>query len=117
MDKVFTYSLHGIITAIIIMIGLMIIKHNQPPTLVKVDLVAVTTHYTEMMAKETLSDSTNDNHAVKKISNAIKANLEPILQNYSKKNKVIILQAQAIVDGDVPDITNNIVTELDKRIK
>lgn len=117
LDKISVHLQQAAITAIIVVIGLLVIKHNQAPTLVKIDLVAITTHYTEIMTKETLGDSSPNNPAVKRISDTIKANLEPLIANYAKNNKVIVIQAQALVDGVVPDITNTIIAELDAKLK
>lgn len=106
-------------TSVIILIAMLIIKHNQPPRLVKIDLVKITTHYTELMAKDTFSsnDLTATNPAIKQISDGIKQNLEPVISDYAKKHNVIVIQSQALVATNVPDITDNVLVELDKKIK
>lgn len=115
-NQVYSYILHGLITACIIVIGMIIIKHQMPPKLVKIDLIAITTHYTELMLKETTGNST-DNPAVKKISDNVKANLEPIINEYVKKHNVVIIQAQAVISNNSPDITNQIIEQLDRKLK
>jgi hypothetical protein len=120
IDKYFSHIMTIILMTIIMFAGIWLVKRNQPPHVVKVDLVAITSHYTQMMAVDTFTnkDVTNiDNPAVKRISDAIKNNLEPLISDYAKKNNVIVLQAQAFVGGDVIDITPVIINELDKKIK
>lgn len=116
LEKIYPYFQQFVITAIVVVIGMLIMKHNQTNKIVKIDLVAITSHYTQMMAQNTFGDSANKPQ-VKKISDAIKANLEPLLEGYASSHKVIIVQAQAVVSGDVPDITNEIITQLDTKIK
>jgi hypothetical protein len=125
MSDTFKYIIQAIITIIIVLIGLIIIKHNQPPKMVKIDLVAVTTHYTQLMAKETIGNNnlttnngnTSGNSKVKKISDTIKTNLEPIISSYAKNYNVIVIQAQALVGGNVPDITDIVIQQLDKKLR
>lgn len=121
IDKYFSYIMTTIIIIIIMFSGIWLIKRNQPPRLVKVDLVAITSHYTQMMAVNTFAGNKNavtvDDVAVKKISEVIKTNLEPLISDYAKKNNVVVLQAQAFVGGDVIDITPVIINELDQKIK
>lgn len=116
IEKIYPYIQQVVITAIVVVIGMIILKHSESNKIVKVDLVAITTHYTQMMAQNTFGSSAN-NSQVKKISDAIKANLEPILDKYATIHKVIIVQSQAIVTGNVPDITNEVISELDTKIK
>lgn len=114
MDKYKPYIFQAMITIIIVLIAMLVIKRNQPPTLVKIDLVAITSHYTELMTKDTMgSDSAN----VKKISDTVKANLEPIISSYAKEHNVVVIQAQALVDATTPDITNQVIQILDRKIK
>ena len=87
------------------------------PRIVKIDLVAITNHYMQLMLKETVGSTSPDNPAVKKISDTVKTNLEPIISDYAKGHHVVIIQAQALVDTNVPDITNQITEELDKKLK
>jgi hypothetical protein len=134
--RFYNYLVHGLITAIIVVVGMLVMKSQLPPRLVKIDLVAITSHYTTLMMKETMGSNTlekkepfidsnirssatlaPDNPAVKKISETIKSNLEPIISDYAKTHHVVIIQAQALVDSNVPDITNQIIDELDKKIK
>lgn len=107
---------HAIITILIVLIGLIVVKRNQPPTIVKIDLVAITSHYTALMAKNTLG-STDDNGFANRISDEIKNNLEPIISEYAKTNNVIVVQSQALVDGRVTDITQIVINQLDKKLK
>lgn len=116
MSEVYKYIIQVIITVIIVLIGMIFIQHRQPPSIVKIDLVAITTHYTEMMAKDTVGGANNTNDA-KKISDAIKVNLEPIISAYAKSHNVIVIQSQALVDGRVTDITNYVISQLDRKIK
>ena len=92
-------------------------KRNMPPKIVKIDLVSITAHYTQIMMKDTLDGSNANNPEVKKISETIKANLEPIISQYAQKNKVVVVQAQALVDTSTPDITNLIIEQLDRKLK
>ena len=107
------------ISTVIVLIAMLIVKHNQPPRLVKIDLVKITTHYTELMAKDTFAskDLTANNPAIKQISDGIKQNLEPVISDYAKSHNVIVVQAQALVATNVPDITDNVIVELDKKLK
>lgn len=116
LERIYPYLQQFVITAIVVVIGMLILQSNQTNKIVKVDLVAITTHYTQMMAQNTFGNSAN-NEQVKKISDAIKVNLEPLLEGYASSHKVIIVQAQAVVSGGVPDITNEIISELDAKIK
>lgn len=115
MAEIYKYLTQAIITVIIVLIGMIIMRHNQPPSIVKIDLVAITTHYTEIMSKNTINGSNPDE--AKKISDAIKNNLEPIISDYAKSNNVVVVQAQALVDSRVSDITNYVIQQLDKKIK
>ena len=116
MSESFKYIIQAIITVVIVLIGMIFIQHRQPPSIVKIDLVAVTIHYTEMMAKDTIASANNTTDA-KKISDTIKINLEPIISAYAKSHNVIVIQSQALVDGRVPDITNYVISQLDRKIK
>ena len=113
MDKVYSYLQQAVVTAIIVVAGLLLYKHDKQ-RIVKVDLVAITTHYTAIMAKDTMSSDTSN---IKKISDTIKINLEPLLSSYAQKNNAIVLQSQAVVEGSVPDITPQIIDELDRKLK
>lgn len=118
--KIYNYLLQAIITAIIVVIGMLIMKHQQPPRIVKIDLVAITNHYTQLMMKDSFNNgATNNgaNPAIKKISETIKNNLEPAISDYAKKHNVVVIQAQALVSTDTPDITNIIVEQLDRKLK
>ena len=117
MSRIYNYAVHGVITAIIVLIGMLIMKHQMPPKIVKIDLVAITSHYTQLMMKETVDGNSANNPQVKKISETIKANLEPIISEYAQKNHVVIIQSQALVDTITPDITNQIIEQLDRRLK
>lgn len=116
ISQIYSYVLHGLITAIIVLACMIILKDQMPPKLVKVDLVAITTHYTQLMLKDATNGST-DNPAVKKISDMIKNNLEPVISEYAKTNNVVVIQAQALVDVNTPDITSQIIEQLDKKLK
>lgn len=116
-NSIYNYILHGLITAIIVVIGMLIMKHQQPPRIVKIDLMAITNHYTQLMMKDALGSSTTDNPAIKKISDTIKNNLEPLISEYAKTHNVIVIQAQALVTTDIPDITNVIIEQLDRKLK
>lgn len=115
----YSYIINVIITLIIVLISMIIIKHQMPPRIVKIDLLAITNHYTQLMMKETMNnkDQTTTNPAVQKISDAIKTNLEPTISEYAHKNNVVVVQAQALVDTSAPDITDQIINELDRKIK
>lgn len=113
MAEVYKYIAQAIVTIIIVLIGMIIMRHNQPPAIAKVDLVAITTHYTAMMAKDTLGSNGANS---KKISDVIKTNLEPIISNYAKAHNVVVIQSQALVDGNVIDITNSVISQLDKKL-
>lgn len=117
--RIFDYFVNAMIAIVIVLVGMLIVKHNQPPRLVKIDLVRVTTHYTELMAKDTFAskDLTASNPAIKQISDGIKQNLEPVISTYAKDHNVIVVQAQALVATNVPDITDTVISELDKKIK
>jgi hypothetical protein len=115
MNEAYKYIIHTIISVAVVLIGMIIIRHNQPPELVKIDLVAITTHYTELMSKDTIGSTNNEN--AKKISDAIKANLEPIISAYAKSHHAVVIQSQALVDGNVVDITNFVINQLDRKIK
>ena len=117
VKRIYNYLVHGLITAIIVLIGMLVMKTQMPPRIVKIDLVAITSHYTQLMLKETVGSTSPDNPAVKKISDTVKANLELIISDYAKGHHVVIIQAQALVDTNVPDITNQIIDELDKKLK
>lgn len=116
-NRIYNHALHGVITAIIVVIGMLVMKSQLPPKLVKIDLVAITNHYTQLMMKETLGSNSSDNPAIKKISEAVKANLEPVISEYAKSHNVVIIQAQALVDTTTPDITNQIIEQLDRKMK
>jgi hypothetical protein len=116
LNKYYQYGVNALISAIIVLVGMIAVKRQMPPTIVKIDLVAVTTHYSDLMLKQTMG-STNNEAAIKKISDAVKNNLEPILADYAQKHHVVILQAQALVDTSTPDITNEVIDELDQKIK
>ena len=115
-NQIYGYCVHAIITAIIVTIGMIILKNQMPPRLVKIDLVAITTHYTQLMLKDTQASNT-DNAAIKKISEMVKDNLEPAISEYAKIHKVVVIQAQAMVDTTTPDITNEIIDQLDAKLK
>lgn len=115
MNEIYKYVTQAIITVIIVLIGMIIIRHNQAPSIVKIDLVAITTRYTEIMSKNTIGSSNSDE--ARKISDTIKNNLEPIISDYAKNNNVIVIQAQALVDGRTLDITSYVIQQLDKKIK
>ncbi len=117
VTRIYNYAIHSVITAIIVLIGMLLMKHQMPPRIVKIDLVAITTHYTQLMMKETVDGNSATNPEVKKISETIKANLEPIISEYADKNHVVIIQAQALVDTNTPDITNKIIEQLDRKLK
>lgn len=119
IDKYFSYIINGIVTSIIVLAGMLVIKSKMPPQIVKIDLVAITTHYTQMMAVDTFTAKSMDpnNPAVKKISDTIKTNLEPTITEYAKQHHVVVVQAQALVDPTVPDITSDIINQLDRKIK
>lgn len=109
----------AIITILIVFAGMFYIRSQMPPRVVKVDLVTITTHYTELMLQDTINSNsmTADNPQIKKISDNIKANLEPAIANYAKEHNVIVVQAQAIVGGDVPDITQLVIDQLNTKLK
>ncbi|MBX9865794.1 MAG: TrbI F-type domain-containing protein [Burkholderiales bacterium] len=115
----YSYIINVIITLIIVLISMIIIKHQMSPRIVKIDLLAITNHYTQLMMKETMNnkDQTTTNPAVQKISDAIKTNLEPTISEYAHNNNVVVVQAQALVDTSAPDITDQIINELDRKIK
>ena len=115
--RLYNYVVHGIITAIIVLIGMLVMKHQMPPKVVKIDLVAITSHYTQLMMKATVDGNSANNPEVKKISETIKANLEPIISQYALKNHLVIIQSQALVDTTTPDITNQIIEQLDRKLK
>ena len=115
--RIYNYLLQAIITAIVVVIGMLIMKHQQPPRIVKIDLVAITNHYTQLMMKDSFNSNTANNPAIKKISEIIKNNLEPVISDYAKKHNVVVIQAQALVSTDTPDITNIIVEQLDRKLK
>ncbi len=119
IDNYFGYIVNGIITTIIVLAGMLVIKSKMPPQIVKIDLVAITTHYTQMMAVDTFTTKSMDpnNPAVKKISDTIKTNLEPAITEYANKHHVVVVQAQALVAPNVPDITQEIINQLDRKIK
>lgn len=114
MDKYKPYVTQAMITIIIVLVAMLVVKRNQPPTLVKIDLVAITSHYTELMTKDTMS---SDSANVKHISDTVKANLEPIISSYAKEHNVLVIQAQALVDTTTPDITSQVIQALDRKIK
>ena len=116
-NRIYNYAIHSVITAIIVLIGMLIMKHQMPPRIVKIDLVGITAHYTQLMMKETVDGNGANTPKVKKISETIKANLEPIISDYAVKNHVVIIQAQALVDTTTPDITNQIIEQLDRKLK
>jgi hypothetical protein len=117
ITRIYAYAIHGLITAIIVLIGMLVMKRNMPPKIVKIDLVSITAHYTQIMMKEAVDGSNANNPEVKKISETIKANLEPIISQYAQKNKVVVVQAQALVDTSTPDITDLIIEQLDRKLK
>jgi hypothetical protein len=114
LRRYYHYGINVLITLIIVLIGMVLVKRQMPPSIVKVDLLAITTHYSDLMLKQSAS---NNDAGVKKISETIKTNLEPMLASYARGNHVVILQAQALVDTTTPDITNEIIDELDQQIK
>lgn len=113
---IYNIALNALISAIIVVLGMLIIKHQQTKV-VKIDLVAVTSHYTQMMLSSSLRATSPNDPAVTKISEAVKNNLEPIISDYAKKHNVVVIQAQALVDTTTPDITQEIINQLDRRIK
>ena len=119
IDKYFSYIVNGIVTTIIVLAGMLVIKSKMPPQIVKIDLVAITTHYTQIMAVDTFTTKSMDpnNPAVKKVSDTIKTNLEPTITEYAKQHHVVVVQAQALVDPNVPDITQEIINKLDRKLK
>ena len=116
-NRIYAYAMQGVITAIIVVIGMLTMKQQMPPKLVKIDLLAITNHYTQLMMKETVGSNSSDNPAVKKVSETIKANLELMISDYAQKNHVVIIQAQALVDTTTPDITSQIIEQLDRKLK
>ncbi len=116
-NGIYSYILHGLTTACIVVIGMIIIKNYMPPKLVKIDLISITTHYTELMMKETALSNSTDNATIKKISDNVKANLEPVINDYVEKHNVIVIQAQAVISNNTPDITNQIIEQLDRKLK
>jgi|LauGreDrversion4_2_1035121.scaffolds.fasta_scaffold06076_12 hypothetical protein len=110
----YQYGVNILITLIIVLVAMVLVKRQMPPSIVKIDLVAITTHYSELMLKQSAD---NNDAAIKKISETVKTNLEPMLAAYATSNHVVILQAQALVDTTTPDITNDIIDELDQKIK
>jgi len=116
MSEIYKHIIHIIITVVIVLIGLIMVKRNQPPAIVKIDLVAITSHYTALMAKSTLG-STGDNDFANRVSEGIKNNLEPIISQYAKANNVIVFQSQALVDGRVTDITQTVINQLDQKLQ
>lgn len=115
MTKMYSYALHGLIAACIIVTGMIAFKHQLPPRIVKIDLLAITSHYTALMLKETTSNATSS--LSKKISETIKINLEPIINDYAKTHNVIVIQSQAVISNNVVDMTNQIIEQLDKKLK
>ena len=108
-NQMYSYVIYGLISSVIVLIGMIIMKHEMPPRLVKIDLIAITNHYTQLMMGET----TNSNsEAVKKISENIK-----IIGEYARNHNVVIIQAQALVDTHIPDITSQIIHQLDSKLK
>jgi hypothetical protein len=114
MSEFYKYAIQAILTIMIMLGGLIILKHNQPPTIVKVNIVAITTHYTMGMLKNGISGVNSVDTT--KITNAIKFNLEPIIDTYAKSHNVIVVQSQALVAGDVPDISDYVISQLDKKL-
>ncbi len=114
VSDLYKYVIQAILTIMIMLGGLIILKHNQPPTMVKVNIVAITTHYTMGMIKNGIAGINVDDTT--KLSNTIKNNLEPIIDNYAKSHNVIVIQSQALVAGNVPDITNDVISQLDKKL-
>ena len=108
MHKLYPYTIQLLITVIIVLAGMLLLKKQFPARIVKVDLIAINSHYTELML-------TNQNTA-QNISERVKANLEPLLASYASSRHVVILQAQAVVDPTTPDITKEIMDELDQKI-
>lgn len=119
IDKHFTNIMIALVVIITMFSGIWLVKRDMPPRIVKIDIISITQHYTELMVKDTISskDLSVNNPQVKKISEAIKANLEPLIAQYAKNNNVIVIQAQAIVGNSVTDITPTIIKELDQKIK
>lgn len=114
LRRLYHYGINVLITLIIVLAAMVVIKRQMPPSIVKIDLVAITNHYTELMLKQSAG---NNDAAIKRISETIKINLEPMLAAYAQDNHVVILQSQALVDTTTPDITNEIIDELDQKIK
>ena len=114
MSEFYKYAIQVILTIMIMLGGLIIVKHNQPPTMVKVDIVAITTHYTMGILKNGLSGINSVDTT--KVSNTIKTNLEPIINEYARSHNVIVVQSQALVAGDVPDISDYVISQLDKKL-
>lgn len=111
MDKLYTYIINALVSIVIVLIGMTIVK-RATPRIVQVNLVAITTHYAQLMAKDTLSNDTQ----MKKISDTVRNNLEPIISDYVRHHHVVVIQSQAIVAGKVPDLTDYVITQLDKRM-
>lgn len=116
LSRFYKYGINALISTIIVLVGMIAVKRQMPPEVVKIDLVAITTHYSDLMLKQTMGSANND-AAIKRISDAVKTNLEPLLADYAQKHHVVILQSQAMVDTTTPDITNEIIDELDQKIK
>lgn len=116
-NRIYSYLVNGVITGVIVLTGMLVIKHQMPPKLVKIDLVAITTHYTQLMMKDAMGNTSTDNAAIQKLSDAIKLNLEPTISEFAKSHNVVVIQAQALVDTNTPDITNQIIEQLDGKLK
>lgn len=116
LKRYYHYILNIIISTVIVLIGMIIIKSQMPPRIVKVDLVAITTHYSQIMLAQTMNKTSSED-SIKQISETIKTNLEPLLADYAKRNNAVIIQAQALVDTNTLDITNDIIEELDQKLK
>ena len=83
-------------------ITLWLIKHNQPATIVGVDVDKITKSIVLSLAKTNLEQD-----ALRQQSSKSLEALEQILHSASRKNKVIILPSKAIISG-APDITSQV---------
>lgn len=115
MDKILNYMYHIIITIIVVIIGMIIVKTNNSSKLVKIDLVAVTSYFTQVITKDSLVNPENSIKANN--SEIIKTNLQPLLDDYAKTHHVIIIQSQVLISGNIPDITNIIINQLQEKIQ
>jgi len=114
-DNLYQYVVNALITILIVLVTIVALKLNNQQRIVKIDLIKITSHYMGLLATSELKDK--DTEKTKRISETVQKNLTSIIDEYAKSHHVVIIQAQALVDNNTFDITNEVMLQLDRKLK